>query len=246
MFKNKIKASLIHLGISFILVSLILGGILYFFFPSIFIEVSDFTDVAKLIISIDLILGPLLTFVIFQPEKKSLKFDLSIIAAIQVFALAYGAFALFQVHPVFVSFNVDRFTIVTAKDAEPEKIKNKKLKGSKYSAGKMVFAKMPEEIEKRNNLIFGGEDLEQKEEYYEPVIDNISAVLAKSIDPEIIFSKKNNETTKEFLDKHGSQLSELAFLPINSYKKDAIIVIDKKTAKPITTLAIDPWELTKK
>ncbi len=36
-------------------------------------------------------------------------------------ALFYGAYSLFQIHPVYVTFNVDRFTIVTAKDAAPQK-----------------------------------------------------------------------------------------------------------------------------
>ncbi len=184
MFKNKLKASIIHLGLSIFLASLVIGSFLFFFFPSLFIGVSDFKDVAALIIGIDLILGPLLTFVVFQPKKKSLTFDLSVIAAIQISALAYGAFALFQIHPVYVAFNVDRFTIVTAKDAEPNKATNQIFNISKFEAGILAFSKMPEDAGKQNELMLtaasGGEDLDRREEYYEPVIDNLSKIIEKN------------------------------------------------------------------
>ena len=146
MFKHKLKALLIHLGLSILLVGLVIGSLLFFFFPQLFIGVSNFKEVATLIISIDLILGPLLTFVVFQPKKKTLKFDLSVIAAIQISALAYGAYALYEVHPVYVTFNIDRFTIVSAKDAKPEKAQHDEYRISKLNAGKLAFAKMPDEV----------------------------------------------------------------------------------------------------
>ncbi len=149
MFKNKLKASLIHFGLSILLVGLSMGSIIFFFFPSLFISVSDFKEVASIIIAVDLILGPLLTFVVFQPKKKSLKFDLAVIAVIQLSALIYGAYALYQIHPVYITFNIDRFTLISARDAEPEKAQHNEYKVSKLSAGKMAFAKMPEDINKK-------------------------------------------------------------------------------------------------
>ncbi len=247
MFKHKLHASLIHLGLSILLVGLVIGSLLFLFFPPLFISVSDFKEIATLIISIDLVLGPLLTFVVFKPKKKTLKFDLSVIGAIQLSALAYGAFALYQVHPVYITFNVDRFTIISAKDAEPQKARIDEYKVSKLSAGKLAFAKMPDDIEKRNELLFsaikGAEDLDQKEEYYEPVKDNISAIIAKGLDPRTLMSDKK---AAEFLKKHNGKIKDYAFLPLNSLKKDALIVIDKETAEPVATIDTDPWKFVKK
>ena len=251
LFKSKLKASLIHLALSILLVGLCIGSILFFFYPSLFIAISDFKEVATLIVSIDLILGPLLTFVVFQPEKKSLKFDLSVIAAIQISALVYGAYALYQVHPVYITFNIDRFTIISAKDASPEKARYDEYKVSKYSAGTLAFAKMPDNQSKRIELILsaasGGEDLDQREEYYEPYKSNISQIIAKSLDPKIIFkTDKAKLKAKSFLSKHHDHLDSFAYLPLNSLKKDAIIILNKKTGDPISTIAIDPWQFSKK
>ena len=251
MFKHKLKASLIHLGLSILLVGLVIGSLLFFFFPQLFIGVSDFKEIAMIIISVDLILGPLLTFVVFQPKKKTLIFDLSVIAAIQLSALVYGAYALYEVHPVYVTFNIDRFTIVSAKDAEPEKAQYDEYKVSKLTTGKLAFARMPVDIEKRNDIALGAAmgagDLDIHTEYYEPYENNIDQVLARSLDPKLIFSNEDSkQKAKDFYNEHQNNLNEFAYLPLNSQKKDAIIVLDKITAQPVATLNIDPWELSKK
>ena len=251
MFKHKLKASLIHLGLSILLVGIVIGSLLFFFFPQFFIGVSDFKEIAILIISIDLVLGPLLTFVVFKPKKRTLKFDLSVIAAIQLSALAYGAYALYEVHPVYITFNIDRFTIVSAKDAEPEKAQYDEYKISKLTTAKLAFAKMPDDIEKKNEITLtaamGGGDLDARTEYYEPYENHIDQVLARSLDPKLIFADEDSKKgAKSFYKKYQDRLDSFAYLPLNSQKKDAIIVLDKKTAQPIATLNIDPWELSKK
>ena len=251
MFKNKIKASLIHLGLSILLVGIIIGSVLFFFFPKLFIGISDFKEIATIIISVDLVLGPLLTFVVFQPKKKSLKFDLSVIAAIQLSALAYGAYALYQVHPVYITFNIDRFTIISAKDAEPEKAQYDEFNVSKLTTAKLAFAKMPDDQDKRNDILLtatmGGGDLDQRVEYYEPYENHINQVLAKGLDREIVIAAaESDQKIFSFLEKHESKLDNYVFLPLNSANKDAIIVLDKVSALPVATINSDPWELTKK
>lgn len=250
MFKTKLKASLIHLGLSILLVGLVTGSLLFFFFPQLFIAISDFKEIASIIISVDLILGPLLTFVVFQPKKKTLKFDLSVIAAIQLSALIYGAYALYQVHPVYITFNIDRFTLVSAKDAEPEKAKYDEFKVSKLTTAKFAFAKMPDDPEKRSEVTLtaavGGIDLDFRTEYYEPYEDHIDQVLAKSLDRESVFAAADSDKKiLKFLVKHEGALDNYVFLPLNSARKDAIIVLDKISARPVATINSDPWNLAK-
>ena len=251
MFKNKLKASLVHLVLSILLVGLVIGSILFFFFPQLFIGITDFKEIALIILTVDLILGPLLTFVVFQPNKKSLKFDLSVIAAIQLSALVYGAYALFQVHPVYITFNIDRFTVISAKDAEPEKAKYDEFNISKLATAKLAFAKMPDDLKKQNEVTLtaalGGGDLEQRVEYYEPYEDNINQIISKGINTELIFAAADSdEAIHTFLDQHENHLKDLVFLPIINNRKDAIIVLDKKSAKPIGTINSDPWKLSQK
>jgi len=228
MFKHKVKATLIHLALSILLVGLIMGSIIFFFFPSLFIGVSDFKEVASIIIIVDLVLGPLLTFVVFQPHKKTLKFDLSVIAAIQIVALSYGAYALYQIHPVYITFNIDRFSIINAVDAEPEKAKLSEYNISKLSTAKLAFVKLPDDIKARNQLIWestqGGQDIDSREEYYESYEKNISNIIAKGLDTELILAKgETDNKIKSFITKQQKDINSFVFLPITNDKKDAII-----------------------
>ncbi len=246
MFKHKLKASGLHLLLSLIIISLAIGLILFFWFPNSLVKVSNFKEIALLIISIDLILGPLLTFVIFKPNKKGLKFDLSAIAAFQASALVYGLFTLYQAHPVFIVFNVDRFTLIKALDAQPEKTHYKSLKVSKFSSPKLVIAKIPEDKQEKSDLlisvVMGAPDIELRANLYHPFEDNISEVLAKSLDPEVIF--KSGEAQKKlntFIKKYGKSKADYAYLPIEGDAKDAVWVLHNKTAKPIDVIMTNPW-----
>ena len=246
MFKHKLKASGIHLLLSFFIISLAISLIIYFWFPNSLVEVSNFKEIALLIISIDLILGPLLTFVIFKPKKKYLKFDLSAIATFQSIALAYGLFTLYQAHPVYIAFNVDRFTLVSAIDAKPEEALRDNLKNSKFSSPKLVVAKIPEDSQESSALLMdvmgGAPDIELRPNLYHPFEENISQILAKSLDPDIIFKNdKAHQKLNKFIERYGKTTADYAYLPLEGGAKDAVWVLDNKTAKPIDVITVDPW-----
>lgn len=248
MFKNKIKAFLIHFTLSVTIVSFVIALIVYFWYPLEYIGLTRFKQVALLIISVDLVMGPVLTFVVFNPLKKNLRFDLAVIAILQFSALGYGVYTLFKGHPVYITFNEDRFTLVQASDAKPEKAKYNEYKVSKLTSGIIAFAKLPEDPKESEALLFsamaGGPDLDRRTDYYEPYGAHISSVLAKSLDPELIFSKENLlPESQSFLKEHGNSFEDFAFLPLSSSSKFAIIVLDKESAQPIDTIDIDPWEL---
>lgn len=248
ILKEKIKAFFIHFALSLTIVSFVIALVIYFWYPLEYLGLTRFKTVALLIMSVDLVMGPVLTFVVFNSKKKSLRFDLAVIAVLQFSALAYGIHTLFIDHPVYITFNKDRFTIVQARDAKPEKAKLDEFKISKLSSAKIAYAKMPEDKEEENKLLFdvlnGKPDLDQRTEYYEPYEENIDSVLAKSLDPKLIFPKENaHPEAQTFLNKHDGKIEDFAFVPLSAPSKFAILVLDKKSAQPIDTIDLDPWEL---
>ncbi len=251
MFKQKIKAASLHLLLSAIFITLSIGAVLYFWFPDSLIHVSNFKEISLLIISIDLVLGPLLTFVVFSPQKKSLKFDLGVVAIIQIAAFSYGIFSLYQVHPVYIAFNVDRFTLVRAIDAKPEKAIDNTFKISKLSSPKLVVAKLPTDEQEQSDLLMevldGAPDIALRPNLYHPYADNIQDILTKSLDPKLIF--KDEESKKKlsvFINTHGKKKEDYAYLPIEGISNDAIWVLNKVNAKPIGIIDIDPWKVVSK
>ncbi len=251
ILKTKFKAFSIHLMLSFFLVTLLLSAVIYFWFPLEYLGISSFKGVTLLIVGIDLIIGPILTFIVYAPGKKSLKFDLSTIAVFQIIAITYGTFALYQTHPLFVTYKQGMFNLVHANEIDLDKAKFDQLKVSKFSAGNLAFTQLPKDPKEQADIMMGvdmkGEpDIDQRAEFYEPYENHLDTILKNSLDSAELFSEKMlDRPRKKFMEKFKDK-DEYAYFPVKGSSAVGIIVLDKKTAQVVTTINSNPWKLTKK
>lgn len=118
MWKYRVKAAIAHL-----LVGLLLVGLLFLFsswvwFPYPFSHVAGGVHLFILIATVDVVMGPLLTFVIFNRRKphRELRRDLTWVVCLQLCALAYGIWTMAMARPVYLVHEVDRFQVITAAD----------------------------------------------------------------------------------------------------------------------------------
>jgi len=68
------------------------------------------------LVVVDVVCGPLLMFILFNPAKswQERAVDFSLIGLVQLGALAYGLYSVAQARPVVTAFEVDRLVVVTA------------------------------------------------------------------------------------------------------------------------------------
>lgn len=251
MLKEKLKASIVHLIISVIIVSLTVGLITYFWYPLNYLYITRFVQIVVVLVCVDLVMGPVLTFVVYNAKKASLKFDLAVIAILQIAALGYGGYMLFQNHPLYVTFTIDRYTLVSAQDADPEKAQYEEYKISKLSSPQLAFAALPETQEAKNKLMLGviggAKDLDQRTDLYKPYLKNLAAINAKSIEKDRIFADKENKPeVAKFISQYGHSIEDYIFLPLNGHTKHVIVAVNKNTGQPITTIDVDPWQYKQK
>ncbi|MDQ5769711.1 TfpX/TfpZ family type IV pilin accessory protein [Thiothrix subterranea] len=250
MIKDKLKAASIHLAISAFILAAFLLIVFSIWYPAPFADISGLNNLLAVLIGVDLILGPLLTFIIFKRNKSTLKFDLSVIASIQLVALIYGSFTIYQGHPAYVVYAIDRFELISAKEALPERAQHEEFKISKLSTPKLAYAKRPEDSDTRNKLLFevlsGLPDLERRPEYYEPFDQFAGEVLKQGLTPQQFSSNpENQQKLSAFLEKYGKSAADYAYLPLIGKEKDVLWVWDRTNAKPVGTLDISPWQLPK-
>ena len=93
---NRWKAALIHLGISAAIGVGVVALMLFVWYSRPYFTAMGGDTLILLLIGVDVVIGPLITLTIFDPKKKGLRFDLSVIAAVQLAALAYGAQGCFD------------------------------------------------------------------------------------------------------------------------------------------------------
>ena len=99
----RLKAAAIHLSLSCTAVGLLAGSMWLIWYRPPFLQIDGGLHVLRIVVLVDVVLGPLLTFIVFDRAKPGLRRDLLIIATLQVCAFGYGAGTLYLHRPVFVA-----------------------------------------------------------------------------------------------------------------------------------------------
>lgn len=120
--REKLRAAGIHLLVGLVLISLVFCLVYFVWYPAPFYAYSGGKNLMELIFGVDLILGPLLTFIAFnkkKPLRVNLK-DIAVIACVQLVALGYGVHSAFQARPAFIAFEMTRFRVIHANEPDQE------------------------------------------------------------------------------------------------------------------------------
>ncbi|RYF18915.1 MAG: hypothetical protein EOO30_01710 [Comamonadaceae bacterium] len=115
------NAALVHLGLS-ALVGLATAALVFgLWFPYPFRNLSGGQELFLLLVSVDVVCGPLLTAVLFNTRKsrRELTLDLSLVALVQLAALVYGVHVISQARPVVLAYETDRLVAVSAAQVDP-------------------------------------------------------------------------------------------------------------------------------
>lgn len=117
-WKDRFKAAGIHLGISLCIAALAAALVFLAWYPYPYSEISGGRELFLILMTVDVILGPLITLAVFNRAKprSELRRDLAIVGLIQLAALGYGMWTVFVARPVHLVFEVDRFRVVHAVD----------------------------------------------------------------------------------------------------------------------------------
>ncbi|MBU0656287.1 MAG: hypothetical protein KJ914_14285 [Gammaproteobacteria bacterium] len=250
MIKHKLKAALIHLVISALIVGSFLAFALTVWYPTPFFEISGLLRIILILVTVDVILGPLLTLVVYKPLKATLKMDLTVIAAVQIVALAYGIHIIHQAHPLYIAYAGDRFTPINANEVSPDVAKHAELQKSKLSGPTVVYVKKPSDPAEMSRVtmevLSGKPDIDARPEYYELFDQFADEVLQKGLTLRQVTSiPENQQKLTVFLEKYGKSAADYAYLPLIGKEKDVLWVWDRINAKPVGTLDINPWQLPK-
>lgn len=247
---SKSRAFLSHLGISATIVGAVILLVFLVWYPEPFFEAVGTWSVVRILVGVDLVLGPLLTLIVFRPRKPNLLLDMTVIATVQAVALIYGVSVLYRERPYYVVFAVDRFHVLAHEDivaAAPDWI-SKPIVGPEK-----VVAKLPEDSEARNRLIdetvFGGApDIELRPEFWTRYASETESIVARAA-PITTLREAGASVSKEvdaILRALDVSEDALGFLPIISKKLDGAAIIDKSTAEIVAVIAVDPWPLLHK
>lgn len=245
---TRYRASLIHLGLSGAIVASVLAVVFFVWYPGWSFRVAGAVSPVMIMVGVDLVLGPLLTLIIYKEGKPGLKFDLAFIATVQILALSYGSYTLYGARPHFLVFAVDRVVMVARRNVDEAAITYPEIKDTAPTSIIKVFARAPEDPEAfqefLNSTLFQGKaDLEYRTEFWEPWLAG-AGPIRDTITLLDEFEPANEDEAREVAratDRFAAAHPRLGFLPVGGLEEDLGLLIDVESLEVLGVIRVNPW-----
>ena len=240
------KASAIHLLLSIAIAAAVLTAMLLLWYPWPLFEAAGGSRLVLILVGVQVTLGPLLILIIFKPGKPGLKFDLVVIALVQLVALAYGVHTVYLARPVYLVYTIDRFDLVTAKDLDPQdlaQVTDPRFARPPLARPQYIAAVLPKDPVQRAKILdtaVAGKDLQMYPQHYVPYEREVPNALAHARPLDLLL-ERDAQAVQRVLQSAGREPRSLRFLPLRAPRKDGAVLIDAATGTPVDIVLVEPW-----
>ena len=242
---KRLKFFLSHLSISFFIALLVVGIVFFLWYPSPLAKAVGVTHIFLMLIAIDVVVGPILGFIVYKEGKKSLKFDLAVVILLQLSALSFGVYSIAQGRPVWVSYVVDRFELVRNNDLINDKADQAlpQFQNPSWLQPQYVAVKVSDNVNQRNNDLFaevmGGISLAQRPERYVELSEVKSLIQQRAQDLELLKNFNDSDQVVKVLAKYPTAT---AFVPLKANAVDMTVLINKEKGEVVKIVDLRPWK----
>ena len=246
---NRWQASALHLALSAAIAVLVVTLMLLVWYPRQYFTAMGGDTLILILIGVDVVVGPLITLIIFDPKKKGLRFDLAVIAALQLAALAYGVSVMFAARPAYNAFVVDRFEVIAANAVDAESLAKA---GAEYrtlplTGPKIIAVRQPDDAKRLADIVLsamdGGPDLANLPELYVPYAQFRQDAAKKARPLADLAQRQPQEATaiRAFVAASGRAEDAMGFLPMKARNQDMAVIVDNKSGEIVGILPVHPW-----
>ena len=247
---DRAKASAIHVFLS-VGVALLAGVMVFVvWYPFPYREISGGRELFLLVVSVDVVLGPLITLAIFDRRKAwpVLQRDFQVIALVQVVALGYGLWTMFVARPVHMVFEYDRFRVVHAIEIDPVLLAKAPASLSALpitGPTPLSLRAFRDETERMEATVAAlqGAPLGMRADLWEPYDNAKARVLreANSVSKLLERFKAQAPMIEKAIRDAGRTPESLVYLPLLGRKLFWTVFLDSKTAQVVTAISLDPY-----
>lgn len=241
-----------HLAIS-IAVALLAAALVFgLWYPYPYRAISGGRELFTLLMSVDVVAGPLLTLFVFNPRKprRELWRDLSVIVALQIAALAYGLNSVHQARPVFLAFEGNRFRAVSAAELDPAQLHDaaEELRTLSHTGPSLIGVRLSKPGD-ADYLKSVQQSLEGLHPALRPArwvqFEAQSNEVASAAKPLAVLRARKPDQVAEIdaaIKDAALPIERLGYLPLQSRThSDWVVIVDTETGWPKAFAAIDGW-----
>jgi len=234
----------LHLLSSATVLTLVLGSLYlgWYRWPGWYL--TDVTRVIVVMVCVDVVLGPTLTFIIANQKKsrRELTRDIGIIVAIQLCALTYGSVQLWNGRPLYYAFSENVLQLVQAYDIDPSEAKlgreqNPGLAPHWYSLPRWIWAPLPQDPDERKKIfgaaISGGDDVISMPRYFKRWEEGLPSLRSqlKKVYNVAYFAKSEKKKLKDKIRAAGMDDDQPDTMPLTGRGHPLLAVIDPANLK---------------
>lgn len=231
---SRLRAAGAHLLISAIVAGLAAALVFGLWYPGEFRHMAGGRGLFFLVVSVDVVLGPLLTLVVFNVAKgwPHLRRDLAVIAFLQLVGLGYGLHTVYEVRPVAIAFEFTRFRVVSAGDVVQEELPKARSEFRHLPlTGPWTLSVRPAEPgPERTDALFRaleGVDTSQRPGFWRPYTEARPEALAAARPLMTLLDREAGRRAEfqQILADAGVKIAEARFLPVMA-RGDWVAVLD--------------------
>jgi hypothetical protein len=241
------KAFLIHLGLCAAIYVVLLYLIVFVWYPQPYFAADGGWQGVRLVTGVDLVLGPLLTLIVFKPGKPGLKRDLALIGLLQSVALVWGTWLVYDQRTAMVTFADNAFYSLVSEQVQDAGGQAPEVAAQSVTNLPYAFVRLPtdprERREFRLKIVLSATPLYLLGDRYEPLgPTNLPEVLAQSLDiaAYAAASDDNRQELERFLARHGGEAKDYAFLPLHCRYRELVLAVRRADGGIVDGLDIDP------
>jgi hypothetical protein len=230
--QSRITAAGIHFLASVFLFSILLLIIINIWYPQPYFSASGGWQGLKIVALVDLVLGPLITFAIFNSNKpkKVLAQDVGIIVIIQLAALFYGIHTIYSQRPVGIVFWEGKFSTISAQAMDDQGVDLNTFKQFSNQSPPIIYAEKPTSVEGLTALLKVIKEQKipptQQLNLYRSINNFLPKVLEHSIDINEIISHNSDmaEQLQSLLKQTKTKKPDNSYLVLESKYQNIILV----------------------
>ena len=230
----------------FFLISLLIIGFTFFiWYPAPLATSVGVKHIFLMMLVIDVIIGPILGFLVYKEGKRSLKFDIGVIILLQISALLFGIYSIAQGRPAWLVFNVDRFELVRQNEIIDQHINDAdpQFKHAPWLGPEYVSITQSSNFKQRQEDMFlevmGGISMAQQPEHYKSLSFSAQQMQQKAEELKKLEEYNDKTVVKKILAKYHQANG---YLPLKANAVDMTVLINKDTAEIIKIVDLRPWK----
>jgi hypothetical protein len=241
---SRLKFFLSHLAISFVIAFFVIGIVFFVWYPYPLAKAAGVTQLFLMMLTIDVIIGPLLGLIVYKQGKKTLKMDLGVIILLQIAALCYGIYSIEQGRPVWLAYNVDNFQLIRKNEILEDGLQKAlpQYQQTSWLKPQYVGVELAKDIQTRNDDTFaealGGISIAQKPERYVPLDKVKKQIQQHAQNLDALYQFNDKASVEKTLSKYPQAT---AFVPLKANAVDMTVLI-KETGEVVKIVDLRPWK----